>query len=54
MSATPPAQEPSTVAPPGPPAPRGFRLSEDWLATITGLVILALVLAGVITKAMIP
>lgn len=29
-------------------------LSEDWLATIVGLVLLLLVLAGVITKGMIP
>ena len=29
-------------------------ISEDWAATIVGLVLLILVLAGVITKAMVP
>jgi hypothetical protein len=28
--------------------------SEDWIATIVGLVLLGLAIAGVITKAMIP
>ena len=36
------------------PATPGPRLSEDWVATITGLTLLILVLAGVITKGMIP
>jgi len=47
---------PDTVAPdePAPPEPSRPILSEDWLATIGGLVILVLVLAGVITKGMIP
>jgi hypothetical protein len=30
------------------------RLNEDWAATIVGLALLVLVLAGVITKGMIP
>jgi hypothetical protein len=29
-------------------------LNEDWAATIVGLVLLILVLAGVITKGMVP
>jgi hypothetical protein len=29
-------------------------ISEDWLATLTGLALLLLVLAGVITKAIVP
>ncbi len=35
-------------------APAGWRISEDWLATIVGLAVVALVLAGVITKAIVP
>ncbi len=35
------------------PAPR-WRVNEDWAATVVGLVLLLLVLAGVITKGMIP
>jgi hypothetical protein len=35
------------------PDPRP-RLSEDWLATLTGLAILLLVMLGVITKAIVP
>lgn len=37
------------------PAPRrGPGISEDWAATIVGLVLVILVLAGVIGKGMIP
>jgi hypothetical protein len=37
------------------PAPRRCpRISEDWAATIAGLVLVVLVLAGVIGKGMIP
>ncbi|HSL34813.1 MAG TPA: hypothetical protein VK871_14255 [Candidatus Limnocylindrales bacterium] len=32
----------------------GFRINEDWAATIVGLVLIALVLAGVIVKGMVP
>jgi hypothetical protein len=34
--------------------PAGGPLSEDWLATIVGLVLVALALLGVIGKGMIP
>jgi len=45
--------EPIEVA--GGVAAAGRRLiSEDWAATIVGLVLLALVLAGVIGKGMVP
>jgi hypothetical protein len=33
------------------PAPR---ISEDWAATILGLVLIVLAMVGVITKAMVP
>ena len=33
---------------------RSLRLSEDWLATLVGLALLLLVLAGVVVKGMIP
>jgi hypothetical protein len=46
-SAEPPAE-------PAPPASSGPFISEDWLATIIGLGLLVLVLAGVITKGMVP
>jgi hypothetical protein len=48
---TPPAEVPIE---PATPAPSGPRISEDWIATITGLTLLILVLTGVITKGMIP
>lgn len=35
-------------------APSRPALNEDWAATIVGLILLILVLAGVITKGMIP
>lgn len=35
-------------------APSRPGLNEDWAATIVGLILLILVLAGVITKGMIP
>jgi hypothetical protein len=36
------------------PPPAGFRINEDWAATLVGLVLLALVIGGVIVKGMIP
>jgi hypothetical protein len=30
------------------------KISEDWIATVVGLVLMLLAIAGVITKAMIP
>lgn len=41
--------EPLTVA-----AANRRAISEDWLATLVGLVLVALVLAGVITDGLIP
>lgn len=35
-------------------APVRAGINEDWAATIVGLILLILVLAGVITKGMIP
>jgi hypothetical protein len=36
---------------PPPPAPSGgFRINEDWAATILGLLLVVLILSGVITK----
>lgn len=49
--ADPPPEQPGPSAA---PATSGPLLSEDWIATITGLTLLILVLAGVITKGMIP
>jgi hypothetical protein len=54
MSDNAPAQADGSAEPPAPPPAAGGLVSEDWLATITGLVILVLVLAGVITKGMVP
>lgn len=33
---------------------RSFALNEDWLATIVGLIIVVLALAGVITESWLP
>ena len=57
---TPDSQSTPTVVPPeqaavsSSPARSGPMISEDWLATIVGLSLLMLVLAGVITKGMVP
>ncbi|BCJ77514.1 hypothetical protein ACFQY4_11000 [Catellatospora bangladeshensis] len=42
--------------PSGPSVPRALRaaLSEDWLATAVGLLLLALVLTGVIPTGLVP
>ncbi|MBB5956887.1 hypothetical protein FHS29_003480 [Saccharothrix tamanrassetensis] len=34
--------------------PRGFRLTEDWLAVVVGLLLFGLALAGVITPGLVP
>jgi hypothetical protein len=34
--------------------PGGIRINEDWAATAIGIVLVLLVLAGVIVKAMVP
>ena len=54
MSVSLPAANANPPDEPVPPASSGPMPSEDWIATIAGLVILALVLAGVITKGMVP
>ncbi len=46
MTAPVPSPTPSHDNPP--------RISEDWLATLTGLALLLLVIVGVITKAIVP
>lgn len=51
---TPADLPPEQPAAPAAPPTSGPLLSEDWVATITGLTLLILVLAGVITKGMIP
>ena len=52
-------QTPQTGGTPDDPAdteqaPARWRVNEDWAATLVGLVLLLLVLAGVITKGMVP
>jgi hypothetical protein len=37
-----------------PPTSGGIRLSEDWAATLVGLVLVLLVLVGVIAKGLVP
>ncbi len=50
MSPTPAPEAQPTTAP-----PTGHRgLDEDWIATITGLVLLLLVLVGVIPTGLVP
>ncbi len=52
-----PASEDEPLQPPPTgedPAPSRPSFNEDWAATIVGLVLLVLVLAGVITKGMVP
>lgn len=48
------SETPSTPTPESAPARSGFRLGEDWAATITGLVLLGLALVGVIPAGLIP
>lgn len=52
------AAPPDTLNPPDAPitvaAANRRAISEDWLATLVGLVLVALVLAGVITDGLIP
>ena len=55
---TEPADPPDRPAPPAEPltvaAANRRAISEDWTATLVGLVLVALVLAGVITDGLIP
>ncbi|MBQ1082871.1 hypothetical protein [Nocardiopsis sp. B62] len=47
------SETPSTP-PPTTPERTGFSISEDWAATLTGLVLLGLCLLGVIPEGLIP
>lgn len=44
-----PAEAAATTAETG-----GFRVNEDWAATVIGLLLVALVLAGIIGKGIVP
>jgi len=52
--AMPPAEPPAEPVVTTDPPARGGPIGEDWLATIVGLVLVALVLLGVIGKGVIP
>lgn len=54
MPQTPAAPGATTADPPTVAAATRRAISEDWVATLVGLVLLALVLAGVLTDAIIP
>jgi hypothetical protein len=54
VSQSTPAESAEQPAEPATPVSSGPFISEDWLATIIGLGLLVLVLAGVITKGMVP
>lgn len=54
MAESAPPPEASTTTADGEMPRSGYALNEDWAATIVGLVLIALVLAGVIAKGMIP
>lgn len=55
MTVAPDAPGPTTTAEPQTVAAANRRaISEDWAATIVGLILVALVLAGVITDGLIP
>ncbi|MEE2038008.1 hypothetical protein Q8791_12355 [Nocardiopsis sp. CT-R113] len=53
MSETPSTPAPPPASPASPPEAR-WSLSEDWAATVTGLVLLVLALVGVIPAGLIP
>ncbi len=52
--AAPPVDAAADDGIPEPPAAVRRLITEDWAATVLGLVLLGLVLVGVITKAMVP
>jgi hypothetical protein len=54
MSQAPGAPGATTADPPTVAAATRRAISEDWAATLIGLILLALVLAGVLTDAIIP
>ena len=44
----------NTGAAPQPEGEGSIRINEDWAATVIGLLLMILAMAGVITKAMVP
>jgi hypothetical protein len=54
MSLAPDAPGTSTADPPTVADANRRALSEDWLATLVGLILIALVLAGIVTDGLIP
>ena len=49
-----PTADPAAQATPADPVRSGPRINEDWAATLVGLALVVLVLAGVIGKGLIP
>lgn len=54
MTVTPDAPGTTTADPPTVAAATRRAISEDWAATLIGLVLVALVLAGIVTDGLIP
>jgi hypothetical protein len=54
MTLAPDAPDTTTADPPTVAAATRRAISEDWAATIVGLVLLALVMAGILTDGLIP
>ena len=54
MTLAPDAPGTATAGPPTIAAATRRAISEDWAATVVGLVLLALVLAGILTDGLIP
>ena len=48
------AHPPQVTEPPAPDGAGKFSISEDWLAVIVGLALLALVLGGLIPEGLVP
>lgn len=48
------AHPPQVAEPPAPDGAGKFSISEDWLAVIVGLALLALVLGGLIPEGLVP
>ena len=48
------APGPTTADPPTVAAANRRAISEDWAATLVGLVLIALVLAGIVTDGLVP
>ena len=54
MTAAPDAPSTTTADPPTVAAATRRAISEDWAATLVGLILVALVLAGILTDGLIP